>query len=111
MAADEHSFRKLLPGFVIPAGTQVVLKVAKILPGGEHFKPSGSVGMVLESPPDNHDPYLVRFTDGETVTAYFRRVGPAAAGGRRRVGPGDRGPAALDHLPLPGWLQGVWASL
>ena len=29
MSQDRHSFRKLLPGFVIPAGTQVVLKVAK----------------------------------------------------------------------------------
>ena len=25
MAADERSFRQLLPGFMIPAGTQVVL--------------------------------------------------------------------------------------
>jgi hypothetical protein len=25
MADPEHSFRKLLPGFVIPAGTQMVL--------------------------------------------------------------------------------------
>jgi predicted nucleotidyltransferase len=71
MSADEHSFRKLLPGFVIPAGTQVVLKAAKVLPGGVRFKPSGSVGIVLECPPDNQHPYLVRFTDGETVTAYF----------------------------------------
>ena len=71
MSANEHSFRKLLPGFVIPAGTQVVLKAAKVLPGGERFKPSGSVGIVLECPRDNQHPYLVRFTDDETVTAYF----------------------------------------
>lgn len=32
---DGHSFCKLLPTFVISAGTQVVLKVAKALAGGE----------------------------------------------------------------------------
>ena len=32
------------------------------------------MGVVLESPPDNHHPYLVRFADGETVTAYFHEL-------------------------------------
>lgn len=73
-AENEHSFRKLLPGFVIPAGTQVVLKAAKVLPGVERFKPPGSVGIVLECPPDNQHPYLVRFTDSETVTAHFHEL-------------------------------------
>ena len=71
---DDHSFRKLLPGFVISAGTQVVLKVAKPLSDGQQFKPPGSVGVVLESPPDNQHPYLVRFADGETVTAHFHEL-------------------------------------
>jgi hypothetical protein len=71
---DDHSFRKLLPGFVILAGTQVVLKVAGALPDGQQFKQPGSVGVVLESPPDNQHPYVVRFTDGETVTAYFHEL-------------------------------------
>jgi hypothetical protein len=31
MSTDDHSFRKLLPTFVISAGTQVVLKVAKAI--------------------------------------------------------------------------------
>ena len=53
MASNDYSFRKLLPGFVISAGTQVVLKVAKALADGQQFKPPGSVGVVLESPPDN----------------------------------------------------------
>ncbi len=53
MASNDCSFRKLLPGFVISAGTQVVLKVAKALPEGQQFKPSGCVGVVLQSPPDN----------------------------------------------------------
>ena len=74
MSAGNHSFRTLLPGFVIPAGTQVVLKVAKVLPDGQQFKPPGSVGVVLESPPDNHQPYLVRFADGESVTACFHEL-------------------------------------
>ena len=56
MSRDQHSFRKLLPGFVIPAGTQVVLKVAKVLPGGQQYKPPGSVGVVLECPPDKDNP-------------------------------------------------------
>ena len=73
MPAD-HSFRKLLPGFVIPAGTQVVLKVAKALADGQQFKPPGSVGLVLESPPDNHQPYRVHFVGGETVTANFHEL-------------------------------------
>jgi len=71
---SDHSFRKLLPGFVIPAGTQVVLKVAKALPDGQEFKPPGSVGVVLESPADNREPYLVRFADGETVQAHFHEL-------------------------------------
>lgn len=74
MSQDQHSFRKLLPGFVIPAGTQVVLKVAKALPDSLEFKPAGSVGVVLESPSDNRLPYLVRFADGETVHAFFHEL-------------------------------------
>ncbi len=94
MSADEHSFRKLLPGFVIPAGTQVVLKAAKVLPGGERFKPSGSVGIVLECPRDNQHPYLVRFTDDETVTAYFDELAL-----RRREVEDELGEVADDLRP------------
>ena len=94
MSADEHSFRKLLPGFVIPAGTQVVLKAAKALPDGERFKPPGSVGIVLESPPNNHDPYMVRFTDGQTVTAHFHELAL-----RRREVEDELGEAAEDLRP------------
>ena len=71
---NDHSFRKLLPGFVISAGTQVVLKVVKPLMDGRQFKPPGSVGLVLESPPNNKEPYIVRFADGETVAAYFHEL-------------------------------------
>ena len=90
----DHSFRKLLPGFVIPAGTQVVLKVAKALPGGQQFKPPGSVGVVLESPPDNQQPYLVHFADGETVMAYFHELAL-----RRREVEDELGEVAEDLRP------------
>ncbi len=48
--------------------------MAKALPDGQQFKPPGSVGVVLESPPDNRHPYLVRFADGETVQALFHEL-------------------------------------
>ena len=32
---------------------------------------AGGVGVVFESPPDNRQPYLVHFADGETVAAFF----------------------------------------
>jgi hypothetical protein len=44
MPTDDHSFRKVLPGFVISTGTQAVLKVAKAPPDGAQLKPPGSVG-------------------------------------------------------------------
>ncbi len=69
MSTDEHSIRKLQPDFVISPGTQVVVKVAKALPNGEEHKPAGSV--VVEAPPSNNEAYVVRFTDGATVKAYF----------------------------------------
>jgi len=69
MTDDRPSFRKLLPGFMIPAGSQVVLKVAKHTGHADEFKPAGSVGVVLQCPPDQDRPYLVRFADGEVVEA------------------------------------------
>lgn len=74
MSSDEHSLRKLMPNFVISSGTQVVLKVAKPLPGGREIKPPGSVGVVVQSPPSNRGAYVVRFADGQTVKAHFREL-------------------------------------
>jgi len=73
---DQHdrTFRQLLSNFTISAGTQVVLKVAKTLPGGEESKLAGSVGVVLQSPASNDRPYLVRFADGQTVLAFFHEL-------------------------------------
>ena len=74
MTSDANSIRKLLPTFIISPGTQVVLKVAKPLPGRQEVKPPGSVGVVVESPPDNRYSYTVRFADGHTVKARFREL-------------------------------------
>jgi predicted nucleotidyltransferase len=60
-----------LPTFIIPVGTQVVLKAARRVPGGDDVKPKGSVGEVLESPASNDRPYLVRFVDGVTMRLKF----------------------------------------
>jgi uncharacterized protein len=94
MDTGDHSFRKLLPSFVISAGSQVVLKVAKTVCDGEQIKPAGSVGIVLQSPPDNHNPYLVRFTDGESVNALFNELAL-----RRREVEDELGEISADLLP------------
>src|SRR3990172_962461 len=69
-----HPLRHLLPTFVIPVGTQVVLKVAKPLPSGQAVKPPGSVGVVVDAPTDNRHAYTVRFADDQIVTAYFHEL-------------------------------------
>jgi predicted nucleotidyltransferase len=68
MLLDGDSMRKRDPTFIISVGTQVVLKVTKPTDDGR-FRPAGTVGVVVESPPHNRLPYLVRFADGETVSA------------------------------------------
>jgi predicted nucleotidyltransferase len=73
MALEEHSFRHLLPTFLISPGTQVVLKVDKLLPDGA-IRQRGSVAIVAKSPTDNQFPYTVRFTDGQTIEAHFREL-------------------------------------
>jgi uncharacterized protein len=70
----DRSFRQLLPSFVISAGTQVVLKVAKVLPGGQETKLPGSVGVVLQSPPSNDEAYVIGFADGQTANAFFHEL-------------------------------------
>ncbi|MBX9680397.1 MAG: nucleotidyltransferase domain-containing protein [Gemmataceae bacterium] len=73
MSSEDRSFRHLLPTFRISPGTQVVLRVDKILDDGA-LKSRGSVGAVVESPGDNSKPYLVRFADGRTLSAYFHEL-------------------------------------
>jgi hypothetical protein len=59
------------PTFLIPVGTQVVLKAAKRVPGSERSLPAGSVAEVLESPVSNARPYAVRFLDGTVLRVKF----------------------------------------
>lgn len=68
MSGEIPSIGRLSPKFVIPAGTQVVLKVSKALAEGDYRKP-GTVGVVVESPPSNYFPYVVQFVDGQCVQA------------------------------------------
>jgi predicted nucleotidyltransferase len=70
MALDEHSFRHLLPTFIISPGTQVVLKVDMPRADGT-IRPRGSVAIVQESPSDNKYAYTLGFADGQTAKAYF----------------------------------------
>lgn len=73
MALEDHSFRHLLPTFIIPVGTQVFLTVDRPLPDGT-VRQRCSVAVVQESPPDNQYAYTLRFADGQTVQAYFREL-------------------------------------
>src|SRR5438445_11588246 len=61
-ALEEHSFRHLLPTFLIAPGTQVVLQADKPLPDGT-VRQRGSVAVVAESPADNEHAYTLRFAD------------------------------------------------
>lgn len=61
----------MFDSFLIPAGTQVVLRFAHAVPGAGTAKPPGSVGVVLEAPSSNERPYLVRFLDGTELRVKF----------------------------------------
>jgi hypothetical protein len=61
----------LPPNFLIPPGTQVVLRYARRVPGTDAEKPAGTVAEVIESPDSNDRPYLVRFLDGTKFRLKF----------------------------------------
>ncbi len=63
-----------LPTFIIPVGTQVVLRADRRIPGGDAIKPAGSIAEVLEAPATNRHPYLIRFVDGVTMRAKFAEL-------------------------------------
>jgi len=73
MALEEHSLRHLLPNFRISPGTQVVLKVDRALPDGS-CRQRGSVALVVASPEDNRQPYVVRFADGQELAVPFAEL-------------------------------------
>ena len=62
---------RLPPNFLIPPGTQVVLRYARRIPGTDQEKPAGSVAEVVESPATNDRAYLVRFLDGTELRLKF----------------------------------------
>ena len=101
MALEEYSFSHLLPTFLIPVGTQVVLKEDKVLADG--VRPRGSVAVVAEARPMRCLPLLRGRPDG----------GCSQAGHSPQ---GIRGPAALTggtkgvhRLSLPGGFA-LWAG-
>jgi predicted nucleotidyltransferase len=63
-----------LPTFIIPVGTQVVLRADRRVPGGDAVKPAGSIAEVLEAPTTNRRAYLIRFVDGVTLRAKFAEL-------------------------------------
>ena len=52
------------PKLIYSTGTQVVTLVEITGQSGKVLQPRGSVGIVTYSPPDLHEPYRIRFTDG-----------------------------------------------
>jgi predicted nucleotidyltransferase len=62
---------RLPPNFIIPPGTQVVLRYDRRVPGTTDVKPAGTVAEVVESPATNDRPYLVRFLDGVSFRLRF----------------------------------------
>lgn len=68
---DEHSLKKHSSGFVISAGTQVVIRVDKTVEGTEVFRKAGAVGVVAECPQSVDGQYLIQFTNGDVVRATF----------------------------------------
>jgi uncharacterized protein len=61
----------LPPNFIIPVGTQVVLRYDRRVPGTDNVKPAGTVAEVVESPDSNDRPYLVQFLDGASFRLKF----------------------------------------
>jgi predicted nucleotidyltransferase len=61
----------LPPNFIIPVGSQVVLRYDCRVPGTDEEKPAGTVGEVIESPDTNDRPYHIRFLDGTSFRLKF----------------------------------------
>lgn len=59
------------PNLIVPAGTEVVARVAVRTLGGERTLPRGAVGVIVEAPLDASHRYRVRFPDG--AEAMLRR--------------------------------------
>ena len=72
---SNKSIQSASPNFVIPAGTQVVLQDSiQIINSDDQFKKPGNVGIVINCPPHNGLPYLIRFNDGAELNAAFGQL-------------------------------------
>ena len=91
-----RTIRTELPTFIIPAGTQVVLKTPKRIPRTDKIKPTGSVAEVIEAPTSNRFAYVVRFADSVTLRVKFAEL----AIRRREVAQELAGPGEI--LTTPG---------
>ena len=81
MPDDIRSIRKVSPSYVIAAGTQVVLKVSKVIAAVQEaaeaaatYRKTGTGGVIVQCPPNNDEPYVVQFADGTTARAYFHEL-------------------------------------
>lgn len=66
-----------VPGdYVIPAGTQVVLRGDKpaSLGSSKSIKKAGSVAVIVKCPADNSGPYLLQFVDGSRCEGTFEEL-------------------------------------
>ena len=74
-----NSISKQDPHFVIPVGSQVVLKVDQTRAGPNpetksHLKKAGSIGVVIQCPPRNDQPYRLRFQDSSELEVSFSDI-------------------------------------
>ena len=71
---SERNIKNLSPDFAIPPGTQVVVTKHQYDPSRNLTRKSGSVGVVVKCPPNNSEPYLVRFQDESEVLIHFESL-------------------------------------
>mgnify|MGYP002780601178 FL=1 len=84
------SERAFNPNLIVPAGTEVVARIAVRAIGATHVLPQGAVGIVVQPPIDQSHAYRVRFVDGTeamlrrqeiAVLKHVQRWGLERAGG------------------------------
>jgi len=76
MTHSLSKLRNLADDFIIPRGSQVVLLEMKKAvendgDSGRRFKKAGTVGVIVNCPPHNGQPYLVRFADESEIEVPF----------------------------------------
>lgn len=60
--------------FILPAGTQVVVRVGVRGPDGRPVHPAGAVGVVIQAPADHQHAYRVRFLDHFEASFHRREL-------------------------------------